>query len=44
MLLIQHLNLWDKSYYGYNRQEATERRNKWEEELAASLDQKELPK
>lgn len=39
-----HLNLWDKSYYGYNRQEAAERRTKWEEELAASLNQKELPK
>lgn len=38
------LNLWDKSYYGYNREEEAENNRKWREEAEASLDQEALPK
>lgn len=45
MSLTQHLNMWDKSYYGYNRPEREQKGQEWNEYLAESLTQKkELPK
>ena len=38
------LNLWDKSYYGYNREETEENNRRWREEAEASLDQEALPR
>lgn len=40
---IQHLNFWDKSYYGYNRQEQAEREAKRREDLKSSMEQEALP-
>jgi phage terminase large subunit-like protein len=42
--LQKRLNLWDKSYYGYNREEAAENRKKWRESARESIDQEALPK
>ena len=38
------LNMWDKSYYGYNRQEEADNNRRWREEAEASLNQEALPK
>ena len=29
---MKKLNLWDKSYYGYNRKEQAENEQKWRQE------------
>ena len=39
-----HLKLWEKSYYGYTREEEAENNRRWREEAEASLDQEALPK
>jgi hypothetical protein len=33
------LNLWDKSYYGYNRKEQDDIDRKWKEEIYATINQ-----
>lgn len=38
------LGLWDKSYYGYNRQEEADNNKRWREEATASFTQEALPK
>jgi hypothetical protein len=40
---MQFLNLWDKSYYGYNRKEQEERDRKWREEVFNTINQEALP-
>ena len=40
---MQFLNLWDKSYYGYNRKEQEEKDRKWREEVFSSINQEALP-
>ena len=37
------LNLWDKSYYGYNRKEQEDVDRKWREEVFATINQEALP-
>nr|BAJ99754.1 predicted protein [Hordeum vulgare subsp. vulgare] len=41
--LQSFLNLWDKSYYGYNRKEQEEHDRKWREEVFNSINQEALP-
>lgn len=41
--LQSFLNLWDKSYYGYNRKEQEEKDQKWREEVFNSINQEALP-
>lgn len=41
--LNSKLNFWDKSYYGYNRQEQAEKDRKWREEVDDSINQQALP-
>lgn len=41
--LQSFLNLWDKSYYGYNRQEQQAHDQKWREEVFNSINQEALP-
>lgn len=42
--LTQRLNLWDKSYYGYNRPEGEEMNRQWRKSVLESFDQEALPK
>jgi len=42
---FSHLNMWDKSYYGYNRPEKEQREQQWNDYLNESFtEKKELPK
>lgn len=38
------LGLWDKSYYGFTRDEEAENKRRWREEATASIHQEALPK
>lgn len=38
------LSMWDKSYYGYNRDEKTENERRWRQEVMATFEQPALPK
>ena len=35
--------MWDKSYYGYNRQEAEENERAWQQEVRDDFERKTLP-
>ena len=42
-ILLKTLNMWDKSYYGYNRVEQEDINRRWREQAESGFGQEKLP-